>query len=221
MKIILALDCDIEKAKFIVEKTKNDVDIFKIGPVMFVKYGKEIIDFLNKNNLKIFLDLKLFDIPNTVKKTVENLSKFNIYSLSLHIAGGFSMLKAAREAANNIKLWGVTILTSIDKLEYAKLAYRYSLEHQVLHYARLAKKCMLDGIVSSPREVSYLKGRVSGLRFITPSIRLEKRDDDQKRCVTPLEAKKLGSDYIVIGRPVTESREPDNVVRKIKEMINE
>jgi orotidine-5'-phosphate decarboxylase len=221
MEIIVALDCDIDRAKFVVEKIGNEVDIFKVGPVIFLRYWKDIIDFLNKKNKKIFLDLKFFDIPNTVKKTIENLSKLNIYSLSLHISGGPSMLNAAKEVAGDIKLWGVTILTSIDKLEYAKLGYRYSLEHQVLHYARIAKECLLDAIVSSPRELPYLKKRISGLKFVTPSIRLEETNDDQKRFVTPYEAKKLGSDYIVVGRPIIESKDPLSVVKKIKEMVYE
>jgi orotidine-5'-phosphate decarboxylase len=222
MKIIVALDCDIERAKFIIEKIHKDVDIFKVGPVMFVRYPKEILDILAQKELKVFLDLKLFDIPNTVKKTIENIRNLNVnvYSISLHIAGGFSMLESAKSVSGDIKLWGVSILTSIDEIEYAKLGYRYSLQHQVLHYARIAKKCNLDAIITSPRELRYLSKMISGIKFVTPSIRLDKSDDDQKRYLTPLEAKKLGSDYIVIGRPVTESTDPCGVIKRIKEMMN-
>ncbi len=219
-ELIVALDCEIEKAKEIVKRVSPFVNFFKVGPVLFVKNGKEILDFLSENNKKIFLDLKFHDIPNTVKKAIENLSSFNVYSVSVHISGGPNMLKAAREAVGNIKIWGVSILTSIDNHEYAKIGYRYSLQHQVLHFARMAKECGVDGVVSSPQELYYLKKKIDGIKFITPSIRLEKDEDsDQKRFLTPKQAVMLGSDYLVIGRPVISSEKPEVMIQKIfKEM---
>lgn len=216
-ELIVALDCDIKKAKDIINKTESKVNFFKIGPVMFVKYGKEILDYLSSKNKKIFLDLKLHDIPNTVKKTVENITDLNVYSVSVHISGGTDMIKAAVEGGKDkIKIWGVSILTSIDHIQYSNIGFRYSLEHQVVHFSKLAKDSGAHGIVASPKELYYLKKKIKGLEFITPSIRLDNvAKDDQKRFVTPKEAFLLGADYIVVGRPITDSEDPGLVADKI------
>ncbi|MGC9070890.1 MAG: orotidine-5'-phosphate decarboxylase [Elusimicrobiales bacterium] len=222
MDIIVALDCDYEKAKRIVEILSDRVRIFKIGSVLFVK-NYRIIEFVISRNCSVFLDLKLFDIPNTVRNTVKNLIDMNIYSLSVHIAGGPSMLRAAKESAEDkIKIWGVSILTSIDAHEYSRIGFRYSLEHQVLHFARIAEEVGIDGVISSPRELYYLKRFIKKLKFITPSIRLEKDVfyDDQRRFMTPCEAVKAGADYIVVGRPVIDSPDPRKAIETIIEDIN-
>lgn len=217
-KLIVALDCEIDRLKDIVKKVYKKTNFFKIGPILFVKYGVELIKFLKDYNSSIFLDLKLHDIPNTVEKTIKTINEMGVYSVSLHISGGFKMLEAAVSSKGKLKLWGVSILTSIDMLEYAKLGYRYSLNHQVLHFARIAKKVGLDGIISSPNELYYLKKNIDDLSFITPSIRLGEIDnDDQKRFVTPKKAVELGSDYLIVGRPITSSKDPLGVVERIIE----
>lgn len=218
-KIIIALDCDREKAEYLVNLLKGKVDIFKIGPVLFVKEGRDIIKWINSKGGRVFLDLKLHDIPNTVKNTIKNLRDLDLYSLSIHISGGINMLYAAKEVAGDIRIWGISILTSIDRLEYSKIGFRYSLEHQVLHLTRIASECAIDGVVVSPQELLYVKKFVNGIDFITPSIRLENSSDDQKRYMTPVQAVKYGADYLVIGRPVVEAKDPLSVVDKIIEDI--
>ncbi|MEF3279403.1 MAG: orotidine-5'-phosphate decarboxylase [Elusimicrobiota bacterium] len=222
-KLIIALDCEINRAKEIVKEVYKKNNFFKVGPVLFVNHGLEIIEFLKKYDSKIFLDLKLHDIPNTVEKAVENISRLGVYSLSVHACGGKEMLKACVGAAGKkLKIWGVTILTSIDVFEYSSLGFRYSLEHQVAHFARLLKSAGVDGIISSPREMYYLKKIINDIDFITPSIRLSttKDIDDQKRFMTPKKAVEWGSDYLVVGRPITQSKNPLEVVDKIIEEIN-
>lgn len=224
MEIIVALDCEIDKAKNIVDILKDRISIFKIGPVLFTRYGFSFIEWINLKGCRVFLDMKLHDIPNTVKNTVKNLKNTGIYSLSVHISGGISMLEAAKEGSDGkIKIWGVSILTSIDHFEYSKIGFRYSLEHQVLHFAKIAQSCAIDGIVCSPRELGYVKKYINGLKFITPSIRLKSESNfgDQKRFMTPSQACKAGADYIVIGRPVTESNNPLSVIDDIKGEIDE
>ena len=206
--IILALDCDRERAEYLVKTLKGRVEIFKVGPVLFVKEGRDIVKWINANGGRVFLDLKLHDIPNTVKNTIKNLRNLDLYSLSIHLSGGPNMIMSAKEVAGGIKIWGVTILTSIDRIEYSKIGFRYSLEHQVLHFTRTALECGVDGVVITPEEVSYVRRFVNGIDFITPSIRMGNRDDDQKRYLTPLEAVKNGADYLVIGRHIVESEDP-------------
>lgn len=222
-EVIIALDCEIERAKEIIKKTEDKINFYKIGPVMFVKYGKDILDYISSRDKKIFLDLKLHDIPNTVAKTVENVVDFNVYSVSVHVSGGSDMIKAAVDAGKDkVKIWGISILTSIDHIQYSKIGFRYSLEHQVVHFSKIAKGAGADGIVASPKELYYLKKKINGIKFITPSIRPDAESvDDQKRFVTPALASKLGADYIVVGRPVTQSENPSEIVKNIiKDMEN-
>jgi len=216
-ELIIALDCDIEKAKYVIDRTKDKVNFFKVGPVMFVRYHREILDYLSSLDKRTFLDLKLHDIPNTVAKAIENIKEFNVYSVSVHSTGGYEMLKSSVEAAgNDLKIWAVTILTSIDYSQYSRIGFRYSLEYQVYHLAKISREAGVDAVISSPREVCYLKKRIEGLKFVTPSIRLDTDDsNDQKRYMTPKAASVSGSNYIVVGRPIIESKNPDKVVENI------
>lgn len=219
-QLIVALDCEAEKAKELVKTLLKKVKLFKVGPILFVKEGPKIIDWITSQGGLVFLDLKLHDIPNTVRNTIKVLKEFSLYSLSIHISGGTNMLKVAvEEAEDKIRLWGVTILTSIDKFEYSKISFRYSLEKQILHFSKIAKEVGLDGVIISPRDLCYVRAFVKDINFITPSIRLNevKDNDDQKRYMTPKEAVNLGSHYIVVGRPIIESEDPLKVVDRIYE----
>lgn len=219
--IIVALDCPRLKAEYLVDLLKGRIEIFKVGPVLFVREGRDIIKWINSKGCKVFLDLKLHDIPNTVKETIKNLKDLEIYSLSVHISGGIAMLRCAKEVAGEIKLWGVSVLTSIDLLEYSKIGFRYSLDKQVLHFTKMAVECGLDGVILSPRDLLYVKRSIEGIDFITPSIRLEKDADDQKRYITPREAIKAGADYLVIGRPITNAEDPLAMVERIIKEIED
>jgi orotidine-5'-phosphate decarboxylase len=220
-ELIIALDCDIKRAEEVVECVGGRVNFFKVGPVMFIRYGRSIIDFLVSKNLKVFLDLKLHDIPNTVSTAIKNAADIGVYSISVHTLGGSEMLeKAVAVARGSIKLWGITVLTSMMDEDLIKIGIKKSVNEEVLNLAKLAKCCGVDGIVSSARDLDYIKKDISGLKFITPSIRLMDSGDDQKRFTSPGFAVEHGSDYLVVGRPVIESNEPLMVVEKILEEMN-
>jgi orotidine-5'-phosphate decarboxylase len=211
-RFILALDVDsYEKAKYFISSLKDKIKIFKVGPVLFSACGHRIIKLLKENNLKVFLDLKLFDIPHTVASTLRVLTRLGIDMVSLHIQGGEEMLRQARQAsveeAKKIKsspplLLGVTVLTSQKNKDKIKL--------HVLSLAKKAKRVGLEGVICSVRELSLLRRQLGkDFLLVTPGIREEKiPGDDQRRVATPKEAILQGADYLVIGRPLLEAKDP-------------
>lgn len=210
-ELITALDLELDQAEEVVKSLKNHVKYYKIGPVLFMQHGVKAIEMVKKHGGEVFLDLKLHDIPNTVKEAIENANKLGIYSISMHTLGGPTMIKAGINAARKLKIWGVTILTSIDLIEFHRIGFRYSLEKQVQHLAKLANETRVDGVIASPRELYYLRKTLGeNIRIITPSIRLQPAsgDDDQKRYMTPKQAKESGADFLVVGRPITQAKNP-------------
>ncbi len=223
-ELITALDLELDEAQELVKTLSKDVKYYKIGPVLFMRHGLKAIEMVKKYGGEVFLDLKLHDIPNTVKEAIENANKLGIYSISMHILGGPTMLKAGINAAKKLKIWGVTILTSIDLIEFHRIGFRYSLEKQVQHLAKLANETELDGVIASPRELYYLRNTLGEkIKIITPSIRMgsTQKDpfDDQKRFLTPKEAKEKGADFIVVGRPITQAKDPLKAAREILKEI--
>ena len=228
-QIICALDFDdFSKAKNFVEAVDYDI-VYKVGMEFFYRFGIDGIRKISnvKKNIKLFLDLKLHDIPNTVERAIFPLVK-NVrpYMLTLHIAGGKKMLKnavsAATEISKNINiqkplLLGVTILTSLNNKDLEEMGHTISVTKTVENYSNIAKKAKLDGIVCSPLEVKLVKNmHGNSLKVITPGIRLEKNSrDDQTRFLSPKEAFNMGSDYIVMGRPLIKALDPNNIIRKI------
>ncbi|MDR3275106.1 MAG: orotidine-5'-phosphate decarboxylase [Endomicrobium sp.] len=207
-KTILALDVyDLKKAEKLIKETSPYIDIYKVGPILFLQYGKEIIKIIKDNGKKIFLDLKFHDIPTTVKRSVESAKELGVFSLTVHSAGGEEMLKAAAAVENKPKIWAVTVLTS-----------RITTPREVLKRARLAKSCGADGVISSPLEISLIK-KECGKEFnvVTPGIRPVKAGDDQKRVTTPETAVKEGADFIVVGRPILEAVNPADAAKNIYE----
>lgn len=208
-EIILALDVDNKiKAEYFVNKLYPKIKIFKVGLQLFTAAGPEIIDFINKKGAKVFLDLKLFDIPNTVANAVRAAVRLKVKMLTLHILGDEEMLKAAVETVRQesirrkIKrplLIGVTILTSSSA--------SYS---DVLTLAKIGLDCNLDGVVCSAREAGLLKKDIKRkFVIVTPGIRpKEAAIHDQKRVVTVEEAIHAGSNFLVVGRPILEARDP-------------
>ena len=188
--------------------------MIKIGSVSFNSFGHDLINFAAKKGFDIFLDLKLHDIPNTVKKSIQGLTSLPIKMLTIHISGGEEMLKSSREAVEgtDIKIFGVTALTSLSDNDTKKI-YRRTCSEQVNAMLDLAESSNIHGVVCSPHEIDLVKKRNS-LKVITPGIRMKKSNDDQKRIMLPREAIELGADFIVIGRPITKA---DN----IKESLNE
>ncbi|MCQ2794841.1 MAG: orotidine-5'-phosphate decarboxylase [Bacilli bacterium] len=212
-----------ETLKFL-SKFKKHKPFVKIGMELFYSEGPSIVKEIKKRGHKIFLDLKLHDIPNTVRKSMAVLSKFNVDMVNCHASGTKAMMKAAKEGlGNKTILIAVTQLTSTDQEAMSKdLLIKEKIDKVVMHYAKNAKLSGLDGVVCSPLEAKKVH-QVCGKNFITvtPGVRFkENAKGDQKRVMTPSEAKKIGSDYIVVGRPITEAPDPVKAyIRCCKEFI--
>ncbi len=214
-KLIIALDVNsFDKAKKLIDKLSPYVNIFKVGSQLFTACGPKIINYINKKGKKVFLDLKFFDIPNTVEKAILAAAKHRVFMVTLHITGGFDMLKKAANALKGKKrrplLVGVTVLTSKAGKNIAK---------EVTKLALIAKKARLDGIVCSAKETKRVK-KVCGKKFIVvnPGIRpLWAARGDQKRITTPEKAIENGTDFIVVGRPITKAKDPVSAAKKILE----
>ena len=192
----------------------------KIGMEMFYKEGPGLVRELKKDGFKIFLDLKLCDIPNTVKKAMEKIGELGVEITNLHAFGGIEMMKAAREgldateSGKKTRLIAVTVLTSInDEILHDELLIDHKVDEVVKAYAGNAKKAGLDGVVCSALEAPIIKEM--GLISVTPGIRLAGDDaNDQKRVATPSLAKELGSTFIVVGRSVTKAEDPVSAYQK-------
>ncbi|MCA6080040.1 MAG: orotidine-5'-phosphate decarboxylase [Endomicrobium sp.] len=209
-KIILALDvCGFKEAEKLVKETSPYVDVYKVGPILFLQSGKEIIKMIKDNGKEVFLDLKFHDIPATVKRSVESANELGVFSLTVHSVGGEEMLKAAASVKNRPKIWAVTVLTS-----------QITVPEEVIKRARLAKACETDGVIASPLEAALIK-KECGKEFsvIAPGIRLAEAVDDQKRVATPEVAIQEGADFIVVGRPILKAASPYEVVKSIYESI--
>ena len=187
---------------------------YKFGLEFFnSKNGRSYISKI-KNKI-IFIDLKLNDIPNTMFSTIKAIKDLNINYLTVHISSGLEALKLVKKASSKIKIAGVTILTSLDKKNLKEIGYNKNLKKLVIHQAKLAKRANLDALVCSAQEVKDVK-KVVKKEIITPGIRFNSKTNDQKRIMTPKMAFKNGSDWIVIGRPITKG----NIKKNIKNLIN-
>ena len=209
-KTILALDVfDFKKAEKLVKDLSPYIDVFKVGPILFLQSGKEIIKMINDNGKKVFLDLKFHDIPATVQRAVQSARDLGVYSLTVHSCGGEEMLKLATSVENRPKIWAVTVLTS-----------QVTTPEEVVRRAKLAKECGVDGVISSSLEIETIKSNC-GKEFevVTPGIRPVKVQDDQKRVATPESAVKAGANFIVVGRPIIQAENPVEVAKSIYESI--
>ena len=218
--IIVAIDeIDFKKASNILDNLDSDQCMIKIGSVAFNSIGPDIIFYAAEKGFDIFLDLKLHDIPNTVKKSIQGLTKLPIKMLTIHTSGGRNMMEAAMEAVigSDIKVFGVTALTSLSDEDTNKIYRRSATEH-VNAMLDLAESASIDGVVCSSHELELVSKRDS-LLSIAPGIRLEESNDDQKRVMTPKEAINLGADYLVIGRPITSSNNIKESLSKIIESL--
>jgi len=218
--IIVAIDeTDFTRASKIIDNLDPKKCMVKIGSVSFNSSGHELIFYAAEKGFEIFLDLKLHDIPNTVKKSIEGLAVLPIKLLTIHASGGKDMMKAAMEgvSGSDIKVFGVTALTSLSDNDINEI-YRRSATEQVNAMLDLAESACIDGVVCSPHELELVSKRES-LLSITPGIRLDESNDDQKRVMTPKQAIELGADYLVIGRPITESNNIKESLSRIVESL--
>ena len=218
-KIFIACDTNnISKVKEIIKKTQN--------PKITVGY-KFGLEFLNSKNGRSFVsklknkitfgDYKYADIPNTCVSAVKSVRDLKFNYLTVHISSGLEALKAVKKVARKTKIIGVTILTSLDKKALKEIGFDRDVKKLVLHQARLATKAKLDGIVCSAQEVKIVK-KVFKKEIITPGIRFESNVNDQKRVLTPKQAYKNGSDWLVIGRPITKGNIKKNIQRLISHL---
>jgi len=209
-RLIVALDFKNfdEMSKF-AEKLDPNKCIVKVGLQLFISDGLRVLDYLSDKGFDIFLDLKLHDIPNTVMKAIEQITKFNVLMTTIHLQGGLEMIKAAIEVKKQTKLIGVSLLTSLDTTD-TELMYGNQLNDQFIKLLKVAEQSEIDGIVCSPKELQIIT--TNELIKVVPGIRNSKLADDQKRVMTAKEAYENGADYIVVGRPITLSENIENTV---------
>lgn len=225
--LIVALDTpSLDVVRQLLSELKGVIDYYKIGLELFTAYGWRAVELVKKQNAKVFLDLKLHDIPNTAAKCASVICGHEVDMFNVHSLGGLEMMQAVREAVdkripNKSKrpaVIGVTVLTSLSETQLTEeLGINTPLETQVLNLAGLVKKAGLDGVVSSPQEISLIRKTIGNdFLIVTPGIRpANAASDDQKRTLTPKEAVEKGANYLVIGRPITGAANPLNEARTI------
>ena len=228
-KVLIALDYDDQNAaiEFVKQLSPNECRL-KVGKEMFTYFGPQFVQQLIDLGFDIFLDLKFHDIPNTVAKAVTAAAKMGVWMVNVHASGGPEMMQKAKAALeefgdNAPLLIAVTVLTSMDEAELKRLGVNKSPAEQVIYLANLAKESGLDGVVCSAQESQTLKAQFGQeFKLITPGIRPAGSDaGDQKRIMTPKQAIESGSDYLVIGRPITQSSNPAQTLHEINRSLNE
>jgi orotidine-5'-phosphate decarboxylase len=225
-KIIVALDFDdLDQAKALVSQLKPELCKLKVGKEMFTLFGPEWVKYLISLGFQVFLDLKFHDIPNTVAKACKAAAELGVWMVNVHASGGEKMMSAAADAIASYTsrplLTAVTILTSMDKTQFDAIGYQKSISEQVVHFAQLAKRAGVDGVVCSAQEAELLK-QATGADFclVTPGIRPVGSDaGDQSRIMTPAKALAAGSHYLVIGRPITQADDPLKALCEITESL--
>lgn len=226
-KVIVALDYETEReAMNLVDQLDPSQCRLKVGKEMFTTLGTDFVKQLHGRNFDVFLDLKFHDIPNTVARAVRSAADLGVWMVDLHASGGLRMMETAKEillpyGKDAPLLISVTVLTSMEEVDLLQIGLNTSPMEQVIRLARLSQRAGLDGVVCSPQEVSILRDTCGkDFKLITPGIRPEGSDlGDQRRIMTPSEAIAAGSDYLVIGRPITLANNPVEVLKKINGSI--
>lgn len=230
-RLIVALDVDTEeKAVALAERLKDDVRFFKIGFELFSACGPSVVKRIRAMGCGIFLDLKFHDIPNTVSRAAGAVTRLGVRMFNVHASGGYEMMEAAARAAaaeakklgiERPKVIAVTVLTSMDENGLKKIGVDVNMKIQVMRLAALAKKAGLDGVVASPVEARLIRDELgSDFLIVTPGVRPSWAGaDDQKRVATPKDAIRDGADLIVVGRPVTEAKDPAQAAQDILKEI--
>ncbi len=224
-RIILALDVDSpEQAKEVVKKTESHLNFYKVGLQLFMASWFEIVDWLSARGHKVMVDLKFFDIPETVRLAVAQLNNRGVTFATIH--GNDPIIRAAVEAKGDLALLAVTVLTSFDQEDMQAMGMTQSIEDLVYFRARRALELGCDGVVSSGLEAKRLRDRLGvKLLIVTPGIRpganIYDQQDDQQRIVTARQAIADGADYLVVGRPITKAAEPIEVINMLQDEIRQ
>src|SRR6266513_4076810 len=218
-KIIVALDVPTkEKALGLVKQLHDQISFFKIGLQLYTAEGPEIVRAVLSTGAKVWLDIKLHDIPNTVARAVESANNLGVHMLTIQLSGGSEMIRAATAArANNMLLLGVTVLTSATEQTLREIGVDGKVDDQVLRLAKLGVEAGIDGVVASPHEIKALRTEFTDkIKIVVQGIRPRWAEPgDQKRFMTPRQALEAGADYIGIGRPITAHQNPREAVAKI------
>lgn len=227
-KLCLPLDVsDFDQAKRLIDELADVVGVFKVGKQLFTKVGPPVVEYIHKQGGRVFLDLKFHDIPNTVKGASQSCVDLGVFMFNVHAGGGLAMMQAAAEAVVKADpkpvVLGVTVLTSLsESVLQEELGVRRSLKDHVRSLAELTKKSGLSGVVASPHEIALIR-EACGADFVilTPGVRPSwAAKGDQERVMTPGEAVKAGADFIVVGRPITQSKDPrEAAIRVVEEMM--
>ena len=226
-KIIVALDYERESdALALVDQIDPNLCRLKVGKEMFTTLGMNFVKQLHQRNFDVFLDLKYHDIPNTVARAVRSAADLGVWMVDLHASGGLRMMEEAKRILETYGkdaplLIAVTVLTSMEDLDLLQIGINASPMEQVLRLAHLTQRAGLDGVVCSPQEVEILRNACGEeFKLVTPGIRPTGADfGDQRRVMTPTAAIRAGSDYLVIGRPITKANNPVEVLRSINASI--
>ena len=216
--------CDVSSHKEILDllsKIHMEISGIKIGLQYITRHSPAEIKELNKFKKPIFYDGKFFDIKNTLVESIKSLKDLKINYATVHLLNGLEALKSANKAANeiNIKLLGVSILTSFDNEEMEELGFRDKVQDQVLRLIKIAEQSNLYGVVCSPLEIKMIKKIAPNLKCFTPGIRQDENKDDQKRTMNARQALEEGSDCLIIGRPITQG-DPIKNIQKILSSLN-
>ncbi|WP_149982485.1 orotidine-5'-phosphate decarboxylase [Pseudoalteromonas rhizosphaerae] len=226
-KVLIALDYDDQQTALnFVKQLSPDTCRLKVGKEMFTYFGPAFVKELIDLGFDVFLDLKFHDIPNTVAKAVTAAAKMGVWMVNVHASGGVEMMTKAKQALEQFGdkaplLIAVTVLTSMDETELKRLGVEKTPAEQVIYLAKLAKESGLDGVVCSAQEAKQLKAELGDeFKLVTPGIRPAGSDEgDQKRIMTPKQAIDDGSDYLVVGRPITQAADPVAVLKEINDSI--
>ena len=218
-RLIVALDVPTQaEALNLVRDLSPEVAFFKVGLQLYTAAGPEIVRSVLTTGAKVFLDLKLHDIPNTVARTVESAGQLGVQMLTIHLSGGAEMIRATVAARkNNLWILGVTVLTSADEQTLRQVGISDNIRDHVLRLAKLGVDAGIDGLVASPHEVKMLRTQFGAkIKLVVPGIRPSWSEaGDQKRLMTPREALEAGADYLVIGRPIIAHPRPREAVTRI------
>jgi orotidine-5'-phosphate decarboxylase len=222
-KIVVALDVATKsEAMRLVEQLREQISFFKIGLQLYTAEGPEIVRAVIASGAKIFLDLKLHDIPNTVARAVESASELGVEMLTIHLSAGSEMIRAAVAARKReMSILGVTVLTSSTQHTLDEIGIEEQLDRHVLRLGNLGVAAGIDGVVASPFETRFLRNELGDkIKIVVPGVRPSWAEPgDQKRFMTPREALEAGANYLVIGRPITAHKNPREAVERILEEL--
>ena len=222
---IIALDVSsLEEIKDLLSIVDKDLFRLKVGKQLFTSQGPKAIDKLRSLGFDIFLDLKLHDIPNTVSKSLANICNLGVWMSNIHLLGGQEMIEAATSTVKGLNsemiLVGVTILTSLNENNLVEMGFNSSAEDLAIKLAKLGKQNGIDGVVCSIEDISGIKASLGGdFLSVTPGVRMIQDIDDQKRAGSIYDAIQFGTDFVVIGREITQAKNPEGVLKKIESLI--